>query len=227
MTSAYHSAQKSVLPFVAAYQIVEFLDPPGAAKRSGRELARQLGHAVALTDDLVDLLADWQSGAPNTLIAGAGAGDGGSDGSPADAWLYRVAGPAAAQIVATLRSASLLYPPRPAGRLTAIEAAAKFATFTVARWVGWREELSPRRTGYREAIHWMSVPRLEEDRVRLETHPAIVFQRAVVLDSLLDGYAAGLEVPASVLAHEALLLLQDKRQDVGGGWSYLPGAADS
>jgi hypothetical protein len=81
--------------------------------------------------------------------------------------------------------------------------------------------LEQQRTGYQEAVHWMTVPRLEEDRVRLEMHPAIVFQRAVVLDSMLDAYAAGLEVPGSVLAQEALLLLQAKREDVGGGWSYL------
>jgi hypothetical protein len=248
---------KSVLPFVAAYQIVELFDPPGAAKRSGRELARQLGQAVAVTDDLVDLQADWRSGTPNTLLGQARAAGGRSGGGLTDAWLYRVAGEAAAQIVATLRSAALLYRPRrpAAARLTAIQAAAKFATLTVARWVGWHEELSPpsvfslrrpspkpnllgpcgdavsmlldqQRTGYREAIHWMTVPRLEEDRVRLETHPAIVFQRAVVLDGLLDAYAAGLQVPGSVLAHEALLLLQAKRQDVRGGWSYLSGVSE-
>jgi hypothetical protein len=213
---------------VAAYQIVELLDPPGAAKRSGRELARQIGQAVALTDDLVDLQADWQSGTPNTLIASARAEARGSDGSPADAWLYWVAGQAGARIVSILESASLLYPPRrpAAARLTAIEAAAKFATFTIARWVGWREELAapsvfslrrPRpartllgpcvgavtmllaqqRAGYQEAIHWMTVPRLDEDRVRLQLHPAIVFQRAVILDGLLDAYAAGLDVPAA------------------------------
>jgi hypothetical protein len=244
---------KSVLPFVAAYQIVELFDPPGAAKRSGRDLARQIGQAVAVTDDLVDLLPDWQSGTPNTIIGRASAEDRGSEGGLTDAWLYRVAGEAAAQIVSTLRSASLLYPPRrpAAARLTGIETAAKFATLTVARWVGWREELSPpsvfsfrrprpkpnklgpcvdavnmllerQRTGYREAVHWMTVPRLDEDCVRLEMHPAILFQRAVVLDGLLDAYAAGLDVPVSVLAQEALLLLREKREDVRGGWSYLP-----
>jgi squalene-hopene/tetraprenyl-beta-curcumene cyclase len=247
---------KSVLPFVAACQIVELSGPPGAAKRSGRELARQLGQAVAVTDDLVDLLADWRSGAANTIIAAARAQDGGPGVGPDDGWLYRVAGEAAAQITATLRSASLLYRPRrPAGgRPTGTEAVAKFATFTVARWVGWREELSapsvfaarPRparalrepcqgaaamlleqqRTGYREAIHWMEVPRLEGDRAWLETHPATVFQRAVVLDALLDAYVAGLQVPAGVLAREAMLLLQAKRDDVAGGWSYLPGVPE-
>ncbi len=248
---------KSVLPFVAAYQIVELMDPPGAAKRSGRDLARRLGQAVALTDDLVDLQADWRSGTPNTLLASVGADDRGPHGGLADAWLYRAAGQAGAQIVATLRSAALLYPPRrPAGaRLAAIEAAARFATFTVARWVGWREELSPpsvfsfrrphparallepcagavsmllqqQRTGYQEAVHWMTVPRLDGDRMRLETHPAMVFQRTIVLDGLLDAYAAGLDLPVSVLAYEALLVLQAKREDVRGGWSYLPGVPE-
>ena len=83
---------KSVLPFVAAYQIVELMDPPGAAKRSGRDLARRLGQAVALTDDLVDLQADWRSGTPNTLLASVGADDRGPHGGLADAWLYRAAG---------------------------------------------------------------------------------------------------------------------------------------
>jgi hypothetical protein len=189
--------------------------------------------------------------------------------------------------VDTLRSAGLLYPPsppnppgRPAGPpLTAAEAAAKFATLTVARWVGWRAELSPpsvfaprrprpagntggpaadavaallreQRGGYPEAVHWMTVPRLGEagedghtgqagragragvvsqartDGVRLQVHPAIVFQRATVLDSLLDAYAAGLDVPGSVLAREALLLLDAKRRDVRGGWSYLSGVPE-
>jgi hypothetical protein len=220
---------KSVLPFVAAYQIVELLDPPGAVKRSGRHLARQLGRAVALTDDLVDLQADWQSGTPNTLISQAGDQARGPHDELTDVWLYELAGQAGAQIVSILRSAALLYRPRrPAGaRLTAIEAAARFATFTIARWVGWREELSapsvfslrrrPRparallgpcagavgmllaqqRSGYQEAIHWMTVPRLDGDGVRLEAHPAIVFQRAVVLDSLLDAYARALRSRAA------------------------------
>jgi squalene-hopene/tetraprenyl-beta-curcumene cyclase len=237
--------------------MVELSGPPGAAKRSGRELARRIGQAVAVTDDLVDLLADWRSGAPNTILATTRDQAAGPGGALADAWVYRVAGEAAAQIVSTLRSASLLYAPRrPTGaRLTGTEAAAKFATFTVARWVGWREELSPpsvfavrrprprpdlrgpcagaagmlldqQATGYREAIHWMEVPWLDQDRVRLKTYPATVFQRAVVLDALLDAYAAGLQVPGSVLGHEALLLLQAKRQDVRGGWSYLPGVPE-
>jgi hypothetical protein len=238
---------KSVLPFVAAHQIVELFDPPGTAKRAGRELARQLGHAIAVTDDVTDLLADWRSGAPNTLTQDREPGS-----RLTDAWLYQVAGQAAARIVSTLRAAALLHPSgRPtAARASAIEAAAKFATLTIARWVGWREELSapsvlcsprPRpepatlrscadavgtlleqqRTGYREAIHWMTVPRLGEDGVRLELHPALLFPRAIVLDSLLDAFAAGLDIPPSVLAHEALWLLRAKRADVRGGWSYL------
>jgi hypothetical protein len=267
---------KSVLPFVAAHQIVELLDPPGTATRAGREVARRIGQAVALTDDLVDLLSDWQTRTPNTLIGSAGGagGAGGprsrAGGRPSEAWLYRVAGQTAERIVDTLRSADLLYcsphppvpsvppdPPVPPAPLTdaeaAAEAAAKFATFTVARWVGWRAELSPpsvfavrpprpagdtrgpaadaaaallreQRGGYPEAVHWMTVPRL--DQAGLQTRPAIVFQRAAVLDSLLDAYAAGLDVPGSVLAREALLLLDAKRQDVRGGWSYLCGVPE-
>jgi hypothetical protein len=249
---------KSVLPFVAAHQIVELFDPPGAAKRSGRELARQIGRAVALTDDLVDLQADWQSRTPNTIIRGTTGPDVGPDGRPTDAWLYRVAEQTGERIVSILRSAALLHPPGPPATtapLTAIEGAAKFATLVVARWVGWRAELTPpsvfsirrprpaqdtrgpaaaavtmllqqQRTGYQEAVHWMTVPRLGEDGVRLQTHPAIVFQRAIVLDSLLDSYAAGLDIPASVLAREALLLLAAKRADVRSGWSYLSGVPE-
>jgi Squalene-hopene cyclase C-terminal domain len=244
-------ATKSVLPFVAAHQIVELFDGPAVAKRSGRELARQMGQAVALTDDLVDLLSDWRSGAPNTITRRAGVEAGNSYGYLTDVQLYRLVEDAASEVVSTLRSASLLYTRRPpAARSTAIEAAARFATLTIARWVGWHEELSrpsvfsfrrPRpmqallgpcadaasmlleqqRTGYQEAIHWMTVPRLDEDDVRLAMYPAILFQRAVVLDGLLDAYAAGLDIPVTVLAQEALLLLKSKREDVRGGWSYL------
>ncbi len=190
---------KSALPFVAAYQIVELSSPPAATKRAGRELARQIGQAIAVTDDLVDFLPDWQSGAPNTIIRKTRTDDSGSGASLTDIQLYRLIEDAASEIVSTLRAASLLYPARrpTATRPTAVEGAAKFATLTIARWVGWREELSqpsvfafhrPRpartfagpcasavnmlleqqRTGYREAIHWMTVPRLDADHVRLE-----------------------------------------------------------
>ncbi|MDP9350581.1 MAG: hypothetical protein M3P51_03440, partial [Chloroflexota bacterium] len=55
----------------------------------------------------------------------------------------------------------------------------------------------------------------------LETHSAFVFQRAIVLDGLLDAHATGHSVPQSLLATEALTILCEKHPDVPGGWNYI------
>ncbi len=239
---------KSVLPFVAAHQIVELFDRPAAVTASSRDLARQMGRAIAMIDDLVDLLCDWGSGAPNSVLVKQRL----TDGKPTDVQLYGLIEGVAAEVVLTLKSASLLYSPQQLAtvRRAPIDRAAKFATLTIARWVGWREELSgtsvfafrrPRptgallessvkaanflleeqRAGYQEAIHWIDVPRFDGDAITIEMHAALLFQRACILDCLLDAYLAGLDIPTVVLAEEALQVLKSKRDDVGGGWSYL------
>lgn len=132
-----------------------------------------------------------------------------------------------------------------------VDAIVDFARVTVAAWVGWDEEqqrarpphvpdhalrmapsnptraatamlLMQQRDGYREAVHYLLLPRLSPEGVRLERHPALLFQRAIVLDSLLDAQAAGHAVPRAVLAAEALAILRAKHPHVPGGWNYIP-----
>ena len=67
----------------------------------------------------------------------------------------------------------------------------------------------------------MRVPRLTADGLRIEGRTATLFQRAIVLDALLDAHAAGLPVPRAVLDEEAWAILRAKRRDVAGGWSYI------
>ncbi len=123
-----------------------------------------------------------------------------------------------------------------------------FARLTVASWVGWQEEEAPssqppvdegskpskativatqmlleqQSEGYREAVHRLLLPRIKPDGVSLETHSALLFQRAIVLDGLLDARVTGHSVPLSVLAAEALTILCAKHPDAPGGWNYIP-----
>jgi hypothetical protein len=127
----------------------------------------------------------------------------------------------------------------------------EFAKHTVAGWVGWpSRELPPEpdrpgrsrrcapngdaihqstnyllgqhRDGYGEAIHHLCFPRGAAMQRVYETHPALLFQRAVLLDALLDAQEAGESVPEQVLNAEALAILRAKHRDVRGGWSYIP-----
>lgn len=126
-----------------------------------------------------------------------------------------------------------------------------FTRLTVARWVGWDEEsaeatsfgstdqgqrtaqsnptmaatrmlLAQQQDGYQEAIHHLSLPRLYSEGPRTEVHPALLFQRALVLDSLLDARAAGHPVPRRVIDSETFTILRAKHRDVQGGWNYIP-----
>jgi Squalene-hopene cyclase C-terminal domain len=126
-----------------------------------------------------------------------------------------------------------------------------FTRLMVARWVGWDEEsaeatpfgstdrgqrtaqsnptmaatrmlLAQQQDGYQEAIHHLSLPRLYPEGPRIEVHPALLFQRALVLDSLLDARAAGHPVPQRVIDMETFTILRAKHRDVRGGWNYIP-----
>jgi squalene-hopene/tetraprenyl-beta-curcumene cyclase len=83
--------------------------------------------------------------------------------------------------------------------------------------------LTSQRDGYREAAHHLCFPRLGW---RYETHSAVLFQRGVVLDALLDAAAAGLAVPGQVLDAEVMAILRMKHRDVRGGWNYIPAVAE-
>ncbi|HEX6290599.1 MAG TPA: hypothetical protein VFZ66_15525 [Herpetosiphonaceae bacterium] len=128
---------------------------------------------------------------------------------------------------------------------------ATFAACMVAGWVNWFEDqpdtptlprqplqggrrgstairpatdllLAQQRLGYPEAIHNLRFPRGTISTVRYETHAALLFQRAIVLDGLLDAQAAGYTIPEQVMSAEALTILRAKHRDVRGGWSYIP-----
>jgi hypothetical protein len=130
------------------------------------------------------------------------------------------------------------------------DGAACFARLMVGYWVGWQGFPSqtvsagaPRRgphapvrdatwratkmllrqqgAGYGEAVHRLRIPRLSADGVRIQVYSAVLFQRALILDALLDAAAAGLTLDSTVVASEAWALLRAKRHDVPGGWSYI------
>lgn len=81
--------------------------------------------------------------------------------------------------------------------------------------------LAEQKRGYCEAIHWLRLPRLPDPEPHESTHGALLFQRSIVLDALLDARAAGIDVPEHVVNSEALDILQSKHRTVRGGWSYL------
>lgn len=126
-----------------------------------------------------------------------------------------------------------------------------FTRLMVARWVRWDEEsaeatswgstdrgqrtaqsnptmaatrmlLAQQQDGYQEAIHHLGLPHLYSEGPRIEVHPALLFQRALVLDSLLDARAAGHPVPRRVIDSETFTILRAKHPDVRGGWNYIP-----
>ncbi|HSH79238.1 MAG TPA: hypothetical protein VLA19_11990 [Herpetosiphonaceae bacterium] len=91
------------------------------------------------------------------------------------------------------------------------------ATIAASRMI-----LVQERGGYHEAIHHLRFPRVYPEGVRYESHRALLFQRAIMLDGLLDAYFAGHSVDSSVLYAEALTILKAKHRDVRGGWNYIP-----
>ncbi|OLE15664.1 MAG: hypothetical protein AUI36_37925 [Cyanobacteria bacterium 13_1_40CM_2_61_4] len=68
----------------------------------------------------------------------------------------------------------------------------------------------------------MTFPCLRAGRVARETHHALLFQRTMILDALLDAREARLPVPDRVLAEEGLAILRAKHRFVRGEWSYVP-----
>ena len=228
---------KSVLPFVIVDRIVALAGerPPGRDERA----SNVLGMAVGLADDLVDIASDLDSGAANGLVVEmAGRVAEGDLESATDGDLYDVVDAASARLRALLE-------PRAAGPEG--ESVMKFARATVARWIGWEEEsgaprgpppraravpphraeavrflLEAQADGYDEAAHRLTVPRIGPDGVRIEAHAGTLFQRAIVVDALLDARDHGHSVPRNVLDAEAWAILRAKRRDVAGGWSYLP-----
>jgi Squalene-hopene cyclase C-terminal domain len=214
--------------------------------------AAALGRIFWRIDDLVDLLADCRKGSPNALllkVADRLAEHGRTWASDAD--LYDVVDATAEELVGLLDAGARGPFDFAAGEAgSGVPQVMRFARETVAGWARWHEEagaiskvqsdrrsrgkhhgraelaidmlLAQQRNGYQEAVHHLCFPRHRADGLSHETHPALLFQRAVVLDSLLDARAAGLSVPGRVTDAEAMTILRLKHRDVRGGWSYIP-----
>ena len=213
--------------------------------------ATALGHIFWRMDDVVDLLADWRTGTPSALLLKAEeqvTRRGGRTLSDSD--LYDLVDVTAAEVVELLES-DVFGSGRGSDQVDrALEQVRRFARETIAGWARWHDHadasaarvatrrmpgrsrtcadkavamlLGARQDGYREAVHRLRLPRGSVDRLHHELHPGSLFQRAVVLDSLLDARSAGLHVPEAIVDAEAMTLLRFKHPEARGGWSYLP-----
>lgn len=215
--------RKSEGPSLAIAEMVALArrpeDPPAPALW---QEAERLGRVFCLLDDLADLLQDARAGRPNVhLLRHEGFG------RLSDPELYAAIDRGAGQL------ADLLAEPGPAGT---------YATELVVRWLRWDEHeralplirsrtpgtsavaraavrmlLARQSDGNRDAEHVLTVPRGSGH----ERHAGLLFQRAVILDALLDAFDAGLPVPWSALCREGVRLLIAKHPIARGGWSYL------
>jgi hypothetical protein len=217
------AAAKSTLPSLVILDICHLADECRLGKCEAS--AVRLGRLFSAIDDLADLVSDLDDGRPNTLAFELAERHEGRT-SLADADLYRACAEQAARVVVLLRSLEgdetrrfgeaivaswLNWPPtdHPAKPESAHCAPLAVAVEALLRW---------QRDQYSEAIHWLRLPRLDW---RFEVHPAIVAQRAVILDALLDARDAGVDVPVPVIADDTLRILEMKHQSVRGGWSYI------
>ncbi len=241
---------KSALPFVATCRIMRLGGPRGQEPARAELAAAALGRIVSLTDDLADFPVDFHRGAPNAVVLRlADVLAERRVAWPSDADVYDVVDAVAEDIVRMLQPGA--FGSEDGGGAVAAgpaAAALEFARLVVAYWTGWQEDdaavlvqpdsrrevpsspigaatqmlLAQQRDGYREAIHDLRLPRLRPEGPSFEPHRAVLFQRAVVLDGLLDALAAGGHVPAEVLAAEAISILRAKHRHSPGGWNYVP-----
>jgi squalene-hopene/tetraprenyl-beta-curcumene cyclase len=221
---------------------------PPRVQRASRSLGRLLWRVDDLVDLLADYRRGMPN-ALLAALAGRLAANGRAWAGDTD--LYDVVDLAVGDVVDLLESCPFGgegAPAEPDPADAALAAVQEFARLTVAGWVGWHEDEKPaappwprpsagtrkvedralgaaverllccQRDGYAEAVHHLPMPRLAGP---VERHAAVLFQRAVALDALLDADAAGLPVPQQVLNAEALAILRRKHRDVRGGWNYV------
>lgn len=128
------SLEKSVLPFDVLLRLACLVATGRAPSGSAASTAAALGRAICLADDLVDLLTDLERGAPSPLvIALFEQAQGSSDPSAVDDQaLLAVVANATAELMAELASDALV---------DQASGLRSFAHRSVARWVGWHDEL--------------------------------------------------------------------------------------
>ncbi|SDS74220.1 prenyltransferase/squalene oxidase repeat-containing protein [Actinopolymorpha singaporensis] len=241
---------KSVGPTWALWQCAELareaLGLPACSKIE--EDVTALGELFWLTDDLVDLVQDDRCGFPNVFLHRLYALlDQGSASQGGDQDLYVVGAEAADKVVSTLGRISST-PLRRFGRMVvgawtgwSAGEAADGSTADPANGSMSRGPTAARRTDdrlrsavaatgailrsadadYSEAAHHLRFPRLTNDGVRYEEHPAVLSFRAVAVDALFDARDAGLPVPATHLATDMVQILRAKHRSVRGGWNYI------
>lgn len=238
---------KSTLPTVAVSCIAALTEGRVGVPAAWLNVGELLGQLYWAIDDLVDVLDDAHTGTPTSVLlrleelASALERTWATDGD-----IYELVDDVSAEIVGLLRA------DKPGWE---VPGALDLACLRVAAWSRWEEsaragtladEPSPpscdeetasrvrdatavllehQRSGYADAVHTMTFPRMHDGVVRMETHPALLFQRAVILDCLLDARRVA-EVSDDVIAAETLALLRGKHRGVAGGWSYIPEVAE-
>ncbi|MBF2063171.1 MAG: hypothetical protein IGS39_01870 [Calothrix sp. C42_A2020_038] len=237
--------RKSAVPSLAMLQISNLAFSQLETLSISQKVSETLGRVFLLVDDLVDLLSDCRSYTPNFIILHFAKSQPQKNRAYIrDTDVYDIVAETVKNLVKILRFSQLEV------INTSLSRVINFARTIVASWVDWQEDgayikqtlltskelhspeiaplvsatnllLSQQRDGYREAIHHLCFPRSYPDGIRYETHPAVLSFRAVILDGLLDAYAAGLPVPRQVLDAEALSILRTKHRYVRGGWSYI------
>ncbi len=245
---------KSALPSLACMHIACLAHAPSESEVDGalRATAERIGKLFWRIDDIVDLLKDWRSGSPNALLLPiADRLDREKRAYASDTDIYDEV-EACAEEIASLAELGQHAIATGNDQLSGSPQEVKiFAWLLLAGWTGWREtHASPRHVhhagdaavrsselalrylmqqhdhGYEEATHYLHFPRLVDGRVRYETCPSILSHRAVIFDALLDGVDAGFRVSQSLLARDAMTILQCKHPDVRGGWSYIQQAPE-
>lgn len=73
-----------------------------------------------------------------------------------------------------------------------------------------------------EAKHFMLFPKAEGFSAESECQWGDVFQRALIIDGLLDAKANGFNVSNNIINQEVSKLIVSKLEVVRGGWSYFP-----
>ena len=241
---------KSALPSTTLLQVALLSAPASQQPVTAAHRAASLGRLFWRLDDLIDLLADHRQRVPNALLLRLRDRlDAQGRTGASDADLYDVAEETAAELIGLLddlavgASADVVDGINPV-----LDRTARFASETIAGWARWHDDagsspmvasgdhrderhavrqatamlLGEQRNGYHEAVHHLGFPRQRGGRLAHEIHPALLFQRAVVLDGLLDARAAGAAVPDRVTSAEVMTILRLKHRDVRGGWSYIP-----
>jgi hypothetical protein len=203
-----------------------------------------LGRLIGTIDDIVDVAKDSRAGVPSLALRRLGSPGPSDIQTISDADLYRLIRNVTQDVVTRMRAEGFTVESAAMGAASDDCELARFARAAVALWSDWDESssmpivgspaertrtcavratdllLQEQRAGYPTAIHNFPMPSAKgQGEV---TYPAVLYQRATILDGLIDAYEAGLDVPRSVLDAEALEILLAKHESMPGGWSYIP-----